>query len=92
MTPVPRRETVIREALELGLQAWRTTTVREKFHRAFEALDALEDQTCRLLAEREFGPQPFACPDPICSVVSVGSGYDSCPRCGGPLVAAESLP
>lgn len=42
-----RRETVIREALELGLQAWRTTPVREKFHRAFEALDSLEDQRLR---------------------------------------------
>jgi hypothetical protein len=45
MTPVrPERETLeatIREALDLGLQAWRTTPTRERFHAAFDALAAL---------------------------------------------------
>ncbi len=37
-------EPVIREALELGLQAWRATEVRAKFHAAFAALDRLEHE------------------------------------------------
>ena len=35
------REAAIREALDLGLQAWRNTDVRETFHAANDSLNAL---------------------------------------------------
>lgn len=54
------------------------------------ALDRMEDQICTLLAEREFGPQPYACPEPSCPVVTVGSGYTACPRCGSELQEVAS--
>lgn len=79
---------VIRAALDLGLQAWRTTPSRERFLDALAALERMEDEICTLLAEREFGPQTLECPDPTCSVKSTGPGYKVCPRCGGELVPA----
>lgn len=55
--------------------------------RALAALARMEALICDLLAEREFGPQPWACANPDCSLVSCGTGYKVCPKCGGPLVA-----
>lgn len=80
--------TKVRVALDLGVEGWRAMPSRETFQRfadAREALDRMEDLICTLLAEREFGPQPFSCPEPLCPVVTVGSGYDACPHCGGQL-------
>lgn len=79
----------IRAALDLGLQAWRTTSAREKFLAASDALNRMEDQNCALLAERELGPQPYACPNAACPVLTLGAGYSTCPRCGGELRMIE---
>lgn len=44
------QEAVIREALDLGLQAWRTTSARERFLTAFDALTAVVADAARIAA------------------------------------------
>lgn len=35
--------------------------------------------------QSELGPQTQRCPDPECSIQTVGSGYKRCPKCNGAL-------
>lgn len=42
-----------------------------------------------LREERKLGWQPWRCANPDCSVVTFGSGYDACPKCGAAGEPAE---